>query len=153
VTSHRVRISIAIVVVVGCKKSVGPQQARDVPRPTGFAAMSSGEQCTATAPRSRPCHNELLKAELRSVGASDVLDARKDFDEPVDDREAETLQANECLGSPGYARAIFECWSQPSCDALAKCTIEHAARLEGSAAPGDGSSSDVPHDGNVHLSP
>jgi len=134
-----VRIWIAIVVVVGCKK-VDNQHARELPLPTNFAAMSPEAQCTATAPRARPCHNELLRAEMRSLG---LLDTSAINDKPVDDKEADVLHLADCDGSPGYARAIVECWAQPSCDELAKCTFEYAAKLEGSAAPRVDSGSDL----------
>jgi hypothetical protein len=118
-----------LILVAGCHKSPSEASARALPKPdpVAFAKLAAGAQCDATAPRARPCSNEILKAELASLSNGQVKTTPA-LEEPADDKEAEVLQRTQCL-EPTYPKAVVECWTVEGCEAFATCVAKHEPEL------------------------
>lgn len=106
-----------------------------------FHASSMTERCRLTAARAIMCTDELIVAELRAIDGgggelADVVeqDITADNRLPKQSRKQNIeVHKTSCLANPGYAEAVFRCWSQANCKQFATCV--HAWPPAGSAAP------------------
>lgn len=131
---------VAVVLVVaacdGDKPPPRPDEAR-------FRAMSDGEKCRATVDRAIQCTDEIMVAQIRSLPGMDgdlagamESDLAADKRLPKQDRKQNIqIHKTSCIAEPGYADAVFACWSITGCKQFATCVVEKsAARPSGKAS-------------------
>lgn len=91
-------------------------RARAEPAPS-LANLSREAQCAVTAARARPCAAEMLAAEEHELGFDGIGGPKG----PWSDRDAAAQHRIRCRASEVYPAAIVACWSEPTCDAFARC--------------------------------
>ncbi len=113
------------------------------PDETTFHAMNDDEKCRATAGRAIMCMDEILVAQVRAMPGIDgdlagamESDLAADKRPPKQDRKENIqLHKTSCIAEPGYADAVFACWSMNDCKQFATCVVEKSA-LKPSGKPG-----------------
>ena len=100
-----------------------------------FRAADPTEKCNLMAPRAVRCADELLVAQLRSMGGPDGADISGAVAEDLEknpkqlsDEDRRAMHVNMCLGSlnDGYVNAVFDCWSVAGCKQFADCVMKPA---------------------------
>jgi hypothetical protein len=132
-----VRLVIALVLLVACDKvPTRPDEAK-------FRAADSMEKCKLTEPRAIRCSDELLAAELRSLGGPDDGDATNAIAEqvekdpkPLSDKQRHAMHETSCLGSLNdeYVNGVFDCWAIADCKAFATCVMKAPSPRQGSGS-------------------
>ncbi len=116
-----VKLLVLVTMLAACDKLPAAPEAK------AFDAMSAQAKCEATLPRAKKCTEELMLAELGSIGGGNdelVGALREDLSKtPTYSDDAEAIHRNACLGSrdDSYARGIVRCWDVTPCEAFAKC--------------------------------
>jgi len=99
------------------------------PDPEAFETMTPDAKCEATAPRGTVCVEEIMTMQLRQLSGDDELakevGAHLDEGPRAKGTEAAAIHRQACLGDRGYADAVFTCWAEPDCTALAACIDRH----------------------------
>ncbi len=110
-----------LLAVVGCKT-----KAPDPPDPAAWAKLGPDEKCRQAFPRAADCTDELIAAQMSSLGGSGLGDEmlNKMKDEPTSDRDAVRVHKVQCAGSKHYADAVYACWKTEGCAAFAKCVAD-----------------------------
>jgi hypothetical protein len=112
----------------GSDKPARPDEAK-------FRAMSDDEKCRATASRAIQCTDEILVSQVRSIPGIDgdlagamESDLADDKRSPKEDRKQNIqIHKTSCIAEPGYADAVFACWSITGCKQFAACLSEKSA--------------------------
>lgn len=107
----------------------------DAPEAKAFEAMSMDGKCEATLPRAKKCADELMLAELATIGGdlatAELADGlREDLKKsPTYSDDAEAMHRTSCAGSrdDSYMRGILRCWDVTPCRAFAECVYKPAA--------------------------
>ena len=95
------------------------------PDPAKLEAMSFEDRCRAVAPRTKPCMNEIIIADLARLGQGDefVARMREEVENagPSSPKELDALNAAECAADDDYPFAVMTCWSRTDCKQFATC--------------------------------
>jgi hypothetical protein len=102
-----------------------------------FRAADPMEKCKLTEPRAIRCTDELLAAELRSLGGPDDGGAANALAEqvekdskPLTKEMRHSMHKTACIGSldDGYTNGVFDCWSISDCKRFAECVHKPSAK-------------------------
>ena len=112
---------LPLIILAACKGTPSP------PDPKAFAAMTPEARCEAVAPRATQCVDELMIADLHSVGIDPAL--AKELETQLGNSprakgdEAAAMHKTRCASTKGYPPAVVACWAIQPCQAFVDCVV------------------------------